>query len=112
MKNILKFMNVFMTATVLFIAQTEGQIIKSHAKSHRQASLQKFKSALNALSQTRKRNVKNVPCIQLQKTIGGSGDEDRGAIRAIPGGYITCGSTTSPDGDFHVPANHDYDAYV
>ena len=54
----------------------------------------------------------NSSCIQWEKTIGGTGDEDRGAIKTIKGGYITCGSTNSPDGDFHVPANHDYDAYV
>ncbi|MFV8324977.1 T9SS type A sorting domain-containing protein [Flavobacterium sp. ZS1P14] len=50
--------------------------------------------------------------ILWQQTIGGSGHEDRGAIRTIRGGYITCGSTNSPDNDFQVPANHDFDAYV
>ena len=55
---------------------------------------------------------KNHACIEWQKIIGGSGEEDRAAIKIIPGGYITCGSTTSPNGDFHVPLNHDYDAYV
>src|SRR5436190_15475145 len=55
---------------------------------------------------------RNAACIEWQKTIGGTGEEDRGAIKPVPGGYITCGSTTSTDGDFHLPANHDFDAYA
>jgi hypothetical protein len=54
----------------------------------------------------------NKVCIESQHTIGGSGDEDRGAIKPIYHGYITCGSTNSRNGNFHVPAGHDFDAYI
>jgi hypothetical protein len=107
-----RFISVSVAVAVIFIAQTEAQPGPSHLQSHRQVLMERLKSALHGSNKAPKAHGRNSSCIEWQSTIGGSSEEDRGAIRAIPGGYITCGSTTSPDGDFHVPAGHDHDAYV
>jgi hypothetical protein len=55
---------------------------------------------------------KNMPCIRWQKCIGGSNDDYAfTVIKLSDGNYLTCGATSSQDGQFHA-VHGNYDAFL